>query len=196
MGSDKGFLPHPRASQERFVEHLTAVLAPHCSELVLVARDDVQAAHYAQLHLASVRIVTDALPDVGPLMGLYSGLRAIQSEHALVTAVDLPLLQSDLLAFLLAQPLDELIVVPIVADLPQVLLAIYPRRLLPTIEERLREGRRDPRSLLQVAPVRFIEEAQLRIVDPQLRSFLNVNTPDELAEVYKLEEQSGESSER
>jgi molybdopterin-guanine dinucleotide biosynthesis protein A len=34
--------------------------------------------------------------------------------------------------------------------------------------------------LLEVAPVQYIEEAQLRQVDPQLRSFINVNTPEEL----------------
>jgi molybdopterin-guanine dinucleotide biosynthesis protein A len=52
--------------------------------------------------------------------------------------------------------------------------------VLPLVEQRLQEGRRDPRSLLEVAPVSYIEEAQLREVDPQLRSFINVNTPEEL----------------
>jgi molybdopterin-guanine dinucleotide biosynthesis protein A len=65
--------------------------------------------------------------------------------------------------------------------MPQVLLAVYPRAVLPSIEGRLREGRRDPRSLLEVAPVRYIDEAQLRQVDPELRSFINVNTPGELS---------------
>ena len=42
-----------------------------------------------------------------------------------------------------------------------------------------KRGRRDLRSLLKVCPVRYLEEAQLRAVDPQLRSFVNVNTPEE-----------------
>jgi molybdopterin-guanine dinucleotide biosynthesis protein A len=33
--------------------------------------------------------------------------------------------------------------------------------------------------LLDVARVRYLEEAQLRKVDPELRSFINVNTPEE-----------------
>jgi len=56
--------------------------------------------------------------------------------------------------------------VPIVDNVPQVLLAVYPRTVLPLIEMHIQQGRRDLQSLLDVAPVRYIEEAQLRRVDP------------------------------
>ena len=117
-------------------------------------------------------------------MGLASGLRTIQSSHALVTAVDMPFLQPALVTFLLSQPLDERLVVPLVDDMPQVLCAVYPRAVLPLVEARLLAGRRDLRSLLELAPVRYVEEALLRQVDPDLRSFLNINTPDELAQTF------------
>jgi molybdopterin-guanine dinucleotide biosynthesis protein A len=178
MGRDKALLPVPGTEHKTFVEHLSAVLAAFCSEVVLVARDAEQASGYA---CSGVRILTDEIPDVGPLMGLYSGLRAITASHALVIAVDMPFVQPAIVRLLLAQPLDDALLVPVVDGFPQVLFAVYPRSLLPTIEERLRAGRRDPRSLLEVARVRTIDEAQLRMVDPQLRSFVNVNTPDEFA---------------
>ena len=69
--------------------------------------------------------------------------------------------------------------VPIVNAIPQVLFAVYPRAILPLIEERLQAGRRDPRSLLDIASVDYIDEAQLRGIDPQLRSFVNMNTPED-----------------
>src|SRR5437588_6444677 len=118
---------------------------------------------------------------MGPLMGLYSGLCAMQSSHALVTAVDTPFLQSSIISFLLSESQDEQLLIPSVNELPQVLLAVYPRIILTAIEERLRMGRRDPRALLEVAKVHFIEEEQLRAVDPQLCSFVNINTPEEFA---------------
>ena len=93
----------------------------------------------------------------------------------------MPFVQPALLSFLLNQPLSDSLLVPVVNNVPQVLLAVYPRAVLPLIEERLHEGREDPRSLLEVAPVRYIDEAQLRQVDPGLRSFINVNTPGEFA---------------
>jgi molybdopterin-guanine dinucleotide biosynthesis protein A len=104
----------------------------------------------------------------------------MRAERALVVAVDMPLVQARLVSFLLSQAMGDALVVPIVEGVPQVLFALYPRSVLPLIEECLRQGRRDPRSLLEGAPVRYIEEEELRRVDPELRSFVNVNTPDEL----------------
>ena len=174
MGRDKAFLPLPGNAHTTFVEHLVTLLAAQCSEVVLVARNHEQATLYEHL---GISIVTDETPDVGPLMGLYTGLQSVSTTHALVTAVDMPFVHPDMLTFLLSQPLDETsLFVPIVNKIPQVLFAVYPRAILPIIKERLQAGRRDPRSLLDVAPVRYIDEAQLRAIDPQLRSFVNMNT--------------------
>jgi molybdenum cofactor guanylyltransferase len=177
MGTDKALLPQPGTEHETFVEHLTGTLKPLCSEVVLVVRDAFQATLYSEL--ADARIVTDRVPGVGPLMGLYSGLSAVQTPRALVTAVDMPFVQRDILAFLFAQASDEVALVPMVDNMPQVLLAVYPRSVLPLLEALLHAGRRDLRALLEVAPVRYIEEAQLRAIEPTLRSFVNVNTPGE-----------------
>ncbi len=201
MGKDKGLLPlspptadgENCAGEERmsFAGHLLATLAPLCRETLLVVRDAEQAADYAPIVDAwqgqpPVRLVMDREQDIGPLMGLYSGLSAMQSARALVVAIDMPYVQPELAAFLLSQPhtdehtSEETLLIPVVAGMPQVLLAVYPRSILPLIEARLHEGRRDPRSLLAMAPVRYIEEAQLRQVDPQLRSFINMNTLEDL----------------
>ena len=186
MGTDKALLPLPSLGQVSFLQHLTQVMLDECKELVVVARDRLQADAYAQHVLLSARIIIDDVPDYGPLMGLYSGLRAVEASHAFVCAVDTPLLQPSLLAFLAAQSYHDHLIVPVVANLPQVLLALYPRTLLPLIEEQLQAGRRDPRSLLELAPTRYISEEQLRVVDPDLRSFLNVNTPEELQMLHTM----------
>lgn len=181
MGQDKALLPHPLDRQRTFVAHQVATLAPLCHEVLLVVRDEEQAAHYTSLQ--DVRLLIDQTPNFGPLMGLYTGLKAMSTSHALVVAVDMPFIQPSLISFLLSQAEGNDLLVPVVQSTPQVLLAVYARTVLPLIEARLQEGRRDPRSLLAVALVRYIDEAQLRRVDPQLRSFVNVNTPEELGDI-------------
>jgi len=176
MGRDKALLSLPNDQHGTFVERLVALLTPRCREVVLVVRDTTQTALYTRL---GVPVVADETPNVGPLMGLYTGLRATQATHALITAVDMPCVQSTIVDFLLTQVLDDHLLIPLVGGIPQVLFAVYPRSILPYIAERLQAGRRDPRSLLSVAPVRYIDEAQLRAIDPHLRSFVNVNTPEE-----------------
>lgn len=180
MGKNKALLPLPGNPSLTFIAHLSSTLTSFCPEVLIVARDEADAANYI---LPDVRVITDRVPDHGPLMGLYSGLNAIQAQHALVVAVDMPFVRPALISFLLSQPPSDSLLVPLVNNIPQVLLAIYPRNILPFIENRLQQGRHDLRSLLEVAPVRYIEEAQLRRVDPALRSFVNVNTPEELDEI-------------
>jgi molybdenum cofactor guanylyltransferase len=183
MGRDKALLPFPGAQQETFVEHLASLMTMHCSEVVLIARDADQVARFAALTMLAgrVQIITDSIAGGGPLMGLYSGLRVIHSSRALLAAVDMPFILPALVTLLLAKSSDEAILLPVVNNAPQVLLAIYPRTLLPTIEERLRAGQHGPRSLLEKVPVQYLSETQLRTVDPQLQSFINVNTPEEFA---------------
>jgi molybdopterin-guanine dinucleotide biosynthesis protein A len=186
MGRDKALLPMPGREHVPFITQLSELLATFCHDVVLVTRDAHQAATYTE-YLATqeaspVRIVSDQVPSVGPLMGLYSGLSTLDASHALVTAVDMPFVQPALLSFLLAFPLNNALLVPIVDTIPQVLLAIYPRSILPLLATSLQHGRRDLRCLLDLAPaqhmpVHYIDEAQLRTVDPQLRSFVNINTP-------------------
>ena len=178
MGKNKALLPLPGNQAVTFVEYLASLLVECCVETLIVARDQAHASAYA---FPGVRVTFDKTPGIGPLMGLYSGLSAMNTERALVVAVDLPFVQPALLSFLLSQPLTtDILLVPVVHGVPQVLLAMYPRSVLPLIAEQVRRGRRDLRCLLEVAPVQFIEEAQLLEVDPQLRSFVNINTPEEL----------------
>ncbi|GAC1345862.1 MAG: molybdenum cofactor guanylyltransferase [Ktedonobacteraceae bacterium] len=181
MGQNKALLPHPTHQHHTFVEHLATTLTALCNDVLLIAGDHSQTLLYTSL--PGVRVLSDSVPDFGPLMGLYSGLSAMSASHALVVAVDMPFIQAELLSFLLSQPRTDSLLVPLVNAVPQVLLAVYPRSVLPLLAECLQQGRRDPRSLLAVAPIHYIDEAQLRLVDPELRSFINVNTPEELQDI-------------
>lgn len=180
MGKNKALLPFPSNPSLTFIEHLSSLLTSLCPEVLIVARDQADAANYV---LPGIHVITDHVPDHGPLMGLYSGLSAIHARQALAIAVDMPFVQPPLLSFLLSQPPSGSLVIPLVNNIPQMLLAIYPRTILPLIENCLQQGRHDLRSLLEIAPVNYIEEAQLREVDPELRSFVNVNTPEDLGEI-------------
>ena len=185
MGKNKALLPLPGNQTITFVEYLVSLLEKLCSETLIVARDQAHARDYVY---PNVRVTIDETPGIGPLMGLYSGLSAIHTTHALVVAVDLPFVQRALLSFLLSQPLPaDTLLVPLIHNIPQVLLTLYPRSILPVVKEQLLRGRRDLRCLLKIAPVQFVEEAQLLQVDPQLRSFMNINTPEELRYVLQTD---------
>jgi molybdopterin-guanine dinucleotide biosynthesis protein A len=178
MGRDKALLSFPGSDPPiTFMEQLIHELDYCCCEVLIVARDQEQASRYAY---ADADIILDSIPGGGPLVGLASALHAISSYYAVLVAVDMPFVTSQLLAYMLSCYQDDTVLVPLVNGHPQVTLAIYPRSILPIIDELIQQGRRDLRSLLDVAPVRYIDGEELRMVDPELRSFVGVNTPEEL----------------
>lgn len=187
MGRNKALLAIPGEPSLTFIERLASLLSTLCPEVLLVARDEMSGREYESFPSQQIcRIIYDQVPDQGPLMGLYSGLQAISYSHALVLAVDLPFVKPELLAWLHAFPLNDKALVPRVQTIPQVLLARYPRTILPVIVECLQSGRRDPRVLIAKAPVRFLEEEVVRDIDPDLRSFVNINTPEDFHRASSL----------
>jgi molybdopterin-guanine dinucleotide biosynthesis protein A len=123
-------------------------------------------------------------------MGLASGLRAASGELCVVVACDLPFLNAALIERLveLAEGWD--LVAPIVAGQPEPTHAVYRRATcLPAIDRALARGERRMISFWPEVRVRAVPEEELRALDPDLRSFFNVNTPAdlELAERWAAE---------
>jgi molybdopterin-guanine dinucleotide biosynthesis protein A len=161
---------------------------------------------------AGVVVIADTRPGSGPLAGLADGLRAALSSatsggllpprQALVVSADVPLISPAVIRLLCGaltggkphsagepEQRGPLWAVPLVAGHPQVLLSAVDLTVLAEAEAYLATGRRDPRGLLHSLQargphlVRLLPEAELRGVDPQLESFLDVDTWDDFLAV-------------
>jgi molybdopterin-guanine dinucleotide biosynthesis protein A len=85
-------------------------------------------------------VLSDAHPDCGPLSGMETALA--MSEAALVLGVDLPLLETEFLAWMLrrASTTGAVATIPRLLGEPQPLCAVYRRELLPGITAALESG--------------------------------------------------------
>jgi molybdopterin-guanine dinucleotide biosynthesis protein A len=133
-----------------------------------------------------VESAEDARKGRGPLEGVAAGLRALdgRAELAFVAAADAPFLEpavvGAVVAALAASPVAGA-AVPFVAGKAQPLAAAYRTSLLPLVEELLARGESSVLGLLDRVEVRLLDEEELRRADPSLRSFDNLNTPEEYA---------------
>src|SRR4030066_171683 len=66
--------------------------------------------------------------------------------------------------------------IPIFDDKPQPLLGIYSKRIAKRMEQSIKNGERSLRRFLQGINVLYINEDELREIDPEGRSFININT--------------------
>ncbi len=164
----------------RVIDRLLDALRPLGAEIVIVNNDGSLAG------LPGTRVVTDVEPGAGALMGLYSGLRVVRTPLATVTACDMPFVSTAVLRALIALAPAYDAVVPLVDDRPEPLHAVYRTTCLPAIEAALAAGRKRLIAFFDDVRVRYVPQAALRAWDPDGRSFLNINRPEDLAAARTL----------
>ena len=178
MGRPKAWLD---AWGEPLLTRTVRMVSKVCTEVVVVA------AHEQKLPVVPSRIVRDTVKGEGPLRGLEAGLDAVHSRAAFICAVDVPFLQREIIQFLAESLGQAQAAVPRWEGREHPLQAVYGRETLPLIRELLSQGKRRPADLLARISVRYIEEEEIRSVDPGGLSFVNANTQEDWAAVLQRE---------
>lgn len=188
LGQDKRKLRLWGEDQPTLLEYTISVLSPLCAEVIVVLNDPENWQHLP------ARLVTDQMPDTGVLGGLYSGLSSANHPYALVVGVDMPFLNADLLRAMLAIPRDYDALVPRSINPTktrnrlnaETLHAVYSRQYLDLLHDKLIQGTRSIADFLDAINVTFLESNVVRRYDPDGYAFLNINTPDDLAEILRI----------
>ncbi|HEY4186268.1 MAG TPA: molybdenum cofactor guanylyltransferase [Polyangia bacterium] len=169
----------------RIIDRQLAVLRPLFDIVVIVSHD---APAFLDMDL-DIDVIGDREPGRGPLAGIDAALSffAARAPEASVVCVagDMPLLSSAVLTHLRDAP-PALAVVPRLARGPEPLCARYAPSFATAVSAALACGDLAVHALIARHPVTFVDEAVLRALDPELRTFLNVNTPEELAAARAL----------
>lgn len=137
-----------------------------------------------------IPFIPDRVPACGPLGGIGSAMRALGTD-ILVLGCDMPLVHPGLLRLLIGAQGDADAVVPLNADEHEPLLALYRLSCADAVEAALASGRRRVTSFYDAVRVQLLEEHVWRAVDPDGRSFFNVNTPSDLDAVRSAMEEGG-----
>ena len=133
-----------------------------------------------------VRVIEDQYTDAGPLAGIYSALLMARNPHVLAVACDMPFLNADLLRHMSSLAEDYDVVIPNVDGHTEQLHAIYSKSSLPLIKEQLDRGDYKIDRWFGRARVYYVTEEEVGRFDPQHRSFMNVNTPEEWQAAQEL----------
>jgi molybdenum cofactor guanylyltransferase len=152
------------------------VVRPISTEIVVVDNDDALA------NLPGIRVVPDSETRAGVLVALHSGLTAARGDLCIALACDMPFVSRALLQWMLEQAGEHDVVIPKTEGQLDPLHAVYRRQpCLDAIGRALGRGEKRMISYFGDVRVREIGEAELRAIDPALRSLFNVNTPEDLA---------------
>ncbi|MDY6912522.1 MAG: molybdenum cofactor guanylyltransferase, partial [Chloroflexota bacterium] len=133
-----------------------------------------------------VKIARDQLRGKGPLVGIYSGLKASGDEYSMVVACDMPFLNIGLINYMIGLAPDFDIVIPRVGELVEPLHAVYSRNCLNIMEKMIGSGNLKISNLLEQTRVRYVEKEEIDRFDPEHLSFFNINTPDDVEKAEKI----------
>ncbi len=173
MGMDKALLT---VGGVPIVQRVARALRSVSDDVFLVGRGAEQ---YPWLGLRGTH---DLIPDAGPLGGIHTALRVAGFPYCVIAACDMPFLSPSLLRHMVRMAEGWDVLVPRVDDHLEPLLAVYSRACLEPIEGMLKSGQLCPLDLYPLVRTRYLESEAIARLDPDFRSFRNLNTPEDLAQ--------------
>ena len=156
------------------IERVVRVMQSVFQDLILITNTPDE---YAYLKLP---MHEDLIKGLGPLGGILSGLTAISSDAGFFVACDMPSLNRELICYMVEKREGFDVVVPRMSGKMETLHAIYSRLCLPAIRRLIDSHEYQTLRFFPEVSVRHIEEDELRSFDPELRSFFNVNRPEDI----------------
>ncbi|MEW6487013.1 MAG: molybdenum cofactor guanylyltransferase [Thermodesulfobacteriota bacterium] len=135
--------------------------------------------------------VADRFPGANAMGGVatalaYAAERLGAEAWVLCVACDTPFLEPGLLLELFARRAGADAVVPRTAAGYEPLCALYRASCLPVFQKAIAAGNLCILDVFPAVHTREVPETELRRTDPDLRSFLNLNRPDDLAVALRL----------
>ncbi len=178
MGTNKAFV---RVGGSPIIERIIARVRPLGDQVILVTNSCDE---YEYLGLP---IFTDLIPGKSTLGGLYTAIAQSQGDYTLVVSCDQPFLNPDLLRYLIGLREGYDVVVPLNRDhYPQSMQAVYGKGCLDPIRRRLEADQLKVIGFFAEVRVREVRGDEIDRFDPLRQSFINVNTPDDLAVAQAL----------
>ncbi len=176
---EKALLP---IGDKIILEHVMDALDGVVDEIIISLRDAPQQEllnNYTQGH----DVVLDKLQDVGPLSGILEGSKAANGEYVFVVACDMPYINTDVVELLFKRAEGHDAAIPIWEneDL-EPMHAVYRTHPMTVETEKaiLRNEKFVLAPVFKMKDLVFVKIDEIRELDPYLRTFVNVNTPDDV----------------
>ena len=185
MGVEKAFI---ELGGSTIVERVIDAIGQVVSEIIIVTNDPEDFIHVKAQYIRDlpIDIVKDIHRGIGALGGLHSGLYHASEDRVFVCACDMPFMNPDLVRFIVKALDKNDAAVPVVQGFFEPLLAAYSKRCIDSIEGEIKKGERQILSFYDSVKLRKINEWELRSVDKDLHSFININSPKDLIEAEKI----------
>jgi molybdenum cofactor guanylyltransferase len=172
MGTDKGLLP---LNGKPFITHIYDAMKPIFGDnIVLVSSNsDYDAFGYNRIE--------DLIADKGPIGGLYTALKQSKTKLNLVLSVDVPLITTELLQWLVDNHDDSFLITQVqVGEKTSPLVAVYDRALKTILGEHLAGNQLKLRGLID-----DVNHQTIKVPQKWVGQVQNINTDEDYKNLLK-----------
>jgi molybdopterin-guanine dinucleotide biosynthesis protein A len=186
FGGDKGTV---ELNGKILLNHVIDAVKGIVGEVIVVTNSKERADAYAKIASTKAKFVVDFCESKGPLVGAITGFEAASGEYTVLLPLDCPLVSKEILSLLFDLSAGKSAVVPRWTDQEiEPLQAVYHTKdALVAAKAALAEGQLDMASMVEkMRGVRYISTMVIEQLDPELKTFFNVNTQVDLKKTATL----------
>ena len=177
-GREKAFL---RIGEERILDKIYGIFKELFDEIIIVTNSPQQFVEW------DLDIVTDLFDIRSSLTGIHAGLFYASNPYVFFSACDAPFLKREVVETVLDGIDDGIdLVIPETSAGREPLCAAYSKRCLNIAEQHLRQQKLKIQLAFRKCRIKPISEKKLRQKDPDLISFFNINTPEDLERAQEM----------
>ncbi len=178
--ASKAFL---RVGDETVIEREIRALESVFKDILVISNEP---GPYLDLGLKAIPD-SDRFPGIkGPIIGIFSGLQHIPGRFAFVVACDMPFISPELVEWMGKDRGLYDVVVPRKGGYLEPLFGYYGKSALPYITEAMENGVSSVQHIFPRMNVKVVEESDIKLFDPEFDSFINLNTPEDLARAESI----------
>ena len=162
---------------KKIIERSLRIMKRLFSEIFIVTD---RPADYVYLGMPMLGDVYDVR---GPMTGILTSLFCSSNSWVFVTACDMPFINEKLIRYGASEREGYEAVTPLLGGKTEPLFSFYSKHLIPGMEKTLLSGNAGLKDFLNTKRVKYLREKEIRNIDPEISSFINFNTPEDL-EIY------------
>jgi molybdopterin-guanine dinucleotide biosynthesis protein A len=180
MGQDKRNL---MISGKSLFHHVLHVLESVFSEIIIV-----MATISSVVDKMNHRVVTDLIPDKGSAGGLYTGLTFSSNPQVFAVACDMPFLNPAVIQKVCSLSFSTDVTMVKLSNGLHPMHSVYSKQCLPVLRRMINADQLRIQDLLlqKDLKTKILGQEVVQEIDPQFKSFLNVNTPADLEVAERL----------
>lgn len=170
---------------KRMICRVIDALCPVTGELVISVRDEQQKDLLFPF-ISGFDFVYDEVQGIGPLAGILAGLERAKGDYVIIVACDMPLISAAAIRLLFESAKGHDAAVPgHEGGLIEPLHAVYRREpMLRAVKESIAAGERKISApLKRMKDVVYVPDEEIKKVDPELETFLNVNRAEDMERI-------------